>query len=145
MLLRFILMNVLVIFVLSVISYKVYERTSKDKKTYKEFIVGKKMSAKGIMVGLSFGIVFGFLDNLGLLVGMDTLTKNFKMDNTQKSAFGNTYSDFIGATVGTFISIILKQLLNYDGNDAPIWLDSFGIVIGCLLGYYVPMYIKRMM
>ena len=145
MLLRFILMNILVIFVLSVISYKVYERTSKDKKTYKEFIVGKKMSAKGIMVGLSFGIVFGFLDNLGLLVGMDTLTKNFKMDNTQKSAFGNTYSDFIGATVGTFISIILKQLLNYDGNDAPIWLDSFGIVIGCLLGYYVPMYIKRMM
>lgn len=145
MLLRFILMNVLVIFVLSVISYKVYERTSKDKKTYKEFIVGKKMSAKGIMVGLSFGIVFGFLDNLGLLVGMDTLTKNFKMDNTQKSAFGNTYSDFIGATVGTFISIILKQILNYDGNDEPIWLDSFGIVIGCLLGYYVPMYIKRMM
>lgn len=145
MLLRFILMNVLVIFVLSVISYKVYDRTSKDKKTYKEFIVGKKMSAKGIMVGLSFGIVFGFLDNLGLLVGMDTLTKNFKMDNTQKSAFGNTYSDFIGATVGTFISIILKQLLNYNGNDAPIWLDSLGIVIGCLLGYYVPMYIKRMM
>jgi hypothetical protein len=138
-------MNVLVIFVLSVISYKVYDRTSKKKKTYKEFIVGKKMSIKGILVGLSFGIVFGFLDNFGLLVGMDTLTKNFKMDNTQKSAFGNTYSDFIGATVGTFISIILKQMLNYDGDDEPIWLDSFGIVIGCLLGYYVPVYVKRMM
>ena len=145
MLVRFILMNVLVIFVLSVISYKVYERTSKDKKTYKEFIVGKKMSMKGMMVGLSFGIVFGFLDNLGLLIGMDTLTKNFKMDSTQKSAFGNTYSDFIGATVGTFISIILKQLLNYDGDDEPIWLDSLGIVIGCLLGYYVPVYVKRIM
>ena len=138
-------MNVFVIFILSVISYKVYERTSKDKKTYKEFIVGKKMSMKGMMVGLSFGIVFGFLDNLGLLIGMDTLTKNFKMDNTQKSAFGNTYSDFIGATVGTFISIILKQLLNYDGDDEPIWLDSLGIVIGCLLGYYVPVYVKRIM
>ena len=78
--LRFILINVMVIVALSMISYKVYDRTSKNKKTYKEFIVGKKMSTKGIMIGLSFGIVFGFLDNLGLLIGMDTLTKNFKMN-----------------------------------------------------------------
>ena len=145
MLIRFVLMNVLVIFVLSLISYKVYERTSTDKKTYKEFIVGKKMSFKGIMVGLSFGIVFGFLDNMGLMIGIDTLTKNFKMDNMAKSAFGNTYSDFIGATVGTFISIILKQILDYDDDDEPIWLNSLGIVIGCLLGYYVPTYFKRLM
>ena len=137
-------MNVLVIFVLSIISYKVYERTSKEKKTYKEFIVGKKMSFKGMMVGLSFGIVFGFLDNLGLIIGIDALTKNFKMGNMAKSAFGNTYSDFIGATVGTFISIILKQLLDYNDDDEPIWLDSLGIVIGCLLGYYVPMYFRRL-
>ena len=137
-------MNVLVIFVLSIISYKVYERTSKEKKTYKEFIVGKKMSFKGMMVGLSFGIVFGFLDNLGLMIGIDALTKNFKMGNMAKSAFGNTYSDFIGATVGTFISIILKQLLDYNDDDEPIWLDSLGIVIGCLLGYYVPMYFRRL-
>jgi hypothetical protein len=145
MLIRFILMNILVIFILSIISYKVYERTSKEKKTYKEFIVGKKMSYKGIMVGLSFGIVFGFLDNMGLMIGIDALTKNFNMSNMEKSAFGNTYSDFIGATVGTFISIILKQILDYDDDGEPIWLNSLGIVIGCLLGYYVPVYVRRLM
>ena len=145
MLIRFVLMNVLIIFILSIISYKVYDKTATKKKTYKEFIVGKKMSPKGILVGLTFGMVFGFLDNLGLLIGMDTLTKNFKMNNTAKSAFGNTYSDFIGATVGTFVSIILKQLTGYDDDDQPIWLNSLGIVLGCLLGYYVPTYGKRIM
>ena len=83
------------------------------------------MSWRGIIVGLSFGIVFGFLDNFGLMIGMDALTKNFKMGNKAKSAFGNTYSDFIGATVGTFISIILKQLLDYDDSDEPIWLNRW--------------------
>jgi len=146
MLVRFVLTNVLIIFILSIISYKVYDKTSKKKKSYKEFIVGKKMSPKGILVGLTFGMVFGFLDNLGLLIGMDTLTKNFKMDNRSKSAFGNTYSDFIGATVGTFVSIILKQLTGYDDDDdEPIWLNSLGIVLGCLLGYYVPTYGKRIL
>lgn len=103
------------------------------------------MSPKGILVGLTFGMVFGFLDNFGLLIGMDTLTKNFKMDNRAKSAFGNTYSDFIGATVGTFVRIILKQLTGYDDDDEPLWLNSLGIVFGCLLGYYVPTYGKRIL
>lgn len=145
MLAKFILFNVVIIFILSIISYKVYDKTSKNKKSYKKFILGKKMSRKGILVGLTFGMVFGFLDNLGLLIGMDTLTKNFKMDNREKSAFGNTYSDFIGATVGTFISIIMKQLTGYDDDDEPLWLNSLGIVLGCLLGYYVPIYGKRIM
>ena len=145
MLARFVLFNVVIIFILSIISYKVYDKKSKKNKSYKDFILGKKMSLKGILVGLTFGMVFGFLDNLGLLIGMDTLTKNFKMDNREKSAFGNTYSDFIGATVGTFISIILKQLTGYDGDDEPLWLNSLGIVLGCLLGYYVPIYGKRIM
>jgi len=118
----------------------VYDKTSKKKKSYKEFIVGKKMSPKGILVGLTFGMVFGFLDNLGLLIGMDTLTKNFKMDNRSKSAFGNTYSDFIGATVGASIANIGQNLLNED-TTPPIWINAIAMPIGCVIGMYTGKFI----
>ena len=100
---------------------------------------------KGVLLGLSFGMVFGFLDNFGLLIGIEQITKGLKLNNLQRSALGNTYSDFIGATIGTFISIILKQSFDYNDDDEPIWLDTLGILLGCILGYYIPTYAKKIL
>ena len=140
----FIIINIIVILTLSVVAYQT-QRKKHPKKTYKDFIVGKKLSPKKLLIGLSFGIIFGFLDNVGLIIGIEKLTKKLNLDEIGQSAIGNTYSDFIGATVGTFISLILKHTFDVEEDpDEPFWLDTMGIVIGCLLGYYIPkMFMKK--
>lgn len=107
----------------------------------KEFINnGKSVSLKQILVGMSFGMIFGFIDNFGLWYGMDYLDPYLPGGNLTKAGYGNTYSDFIGSTMGTSISIILNTL--YPVEEAPIWVNSLGIVLGCLLGLYIPRYLS---
>lgn len=94
------------------------------------------------MIGLIFGMVFGFIDNLGLWLGVDTLQKYMPGGLLTKAALGNTYSDFLGVIVGTSVSTIAKESLDYDDDKEPIWLNMVGIVIGCLVGMVVAYYYR---
>ena len=98
---------------------------------------GKLPSLKNILIGLLFGVVFGFLDNFGLWIGINKLEKYLPGGLLTKAALGNTYSDFLGATIGTSISIIAKDSVNYDNDNEPIWINSIGIFIGCILGLFL--------
>ena len=111
------------------------------KLTFIEFVNnGTGVSMKQIIIGMSFGMIFGFIDNFGLWYGMDYLDPYLPGGNLTKAGYGNTYSDFIGSTMGTSISIILNTL--YPVEEAPIWVNSFGIILGCLLGLYIPRYLS---
>ena len=117
-----------------------YYQHKKGKKegSFIEFLNNGKMpSGKNIMIGLIFGMVFGFIDNLGLWLGVDTLQKYMPGGLLTKAALGNTYSDFLGVIVGTSVSIIAKESLDYDDDKEPVWLNMIGIVIGCLGGMVV--------
>ena len=99
-----------------------------------------QVTLRNVFVGMSFGIIFGFIDNFGLWYGMDYLDPYLPGGNLTKAGFGNTFSDFIGATLGTSVSIILSNLIKTE--QSPIWVDSIGIVIGCLIGLVIPRYIS---
>lgn len=58
-------------------------------------------------------------------------------DLKMKAALGNTYSDLLGATVGTFISTIFQDIFNYRVEREAMWINSVGIIIGCILGIRV--------
>ena len=93
---------------------------------------------KPIMVGMVSGMVFGFIDNAGLFFGMDKLDKFLpgSSNSSVKAGFGNTFSDLIGAFLGTFAGLFIQ---NYSGiKDTPIWADAVGIVIGCIIGILIP-------
>ena len=112
-----------------------------EEISFIEFINnGKTVSLKQILVGMSFGAIFGFIDNFGLWYGMDYLDPYLPGGNLTKAGYGNTYSDFIGSTMGTSISIVLNTL--YPVEEAPIWVNSLGIILGCLLGLYIPRYLS---
>ena len=112
-----------------------------EEVSFVEFINnGKTVSLKQILVGMSFGAIFGFIDNFGLWYGMDYLDPYLPGGNLTKAGYGNTYSDFIGSTMGTSISIVLNTL--YPVEEAPIWVNSLGIILGCLLGLYIPRYLS---
>jgi hypothetical protein len=98
---------------------------------------GDVPSYQSLLVGLTFGVVFGFLDNIGLWMGIDTFYDYIPGGTLTKGAWGNTYSDLLGATVGTFIANMAQDYYKYDPSDEPIWLNTLGIFLGCIIGMTV--------
>ena len=93
-------------------------------------------SMGSIAVGMAANIVFGAIDNGGLFFGMDALEPFLPEGKLTNAGWGNTFSDGLGAFLGTFAGVIIK---NKSGiSDTPIWSEAIGIVIGCIIGLYVP-------
>ena len=140
----FILLNSILIVLLFGLAYKVKVYTLKEeKKTEKGFLFWfnqGKITLKSVLVSLIFGIVFGFLDNFFLWMGIDKMMAFIPGHTLTKAAWGNTYSDFIGATVGISLASIGKDLLNLDPTP-PIWINAIGMPIGCILGMNMGMFI----
>ena len=93
-------------------------------------------SVKSILVGMTSGVIFGFIDNAGLWFGMDALDPHLPGGPLTKAGFGNTYSDFLGSFLGTFGAIMIRNSTGI--TDTPLWSESIGIAVGCLLGIYIP-------
>ena len=95
--------------------------------------------SKNVMVGMVSGMVFGFIDNAGLFLGMDVLDPFFSKSELIKAGQGNTFSDVIGTFLSTFIAIYIRNETGID--DSPIWADALGVFVGCLMGVYLPAFI----
>lgn len=128
--------------------YKAYTKAAQKHKketgeelTVRAWFNGQKVTKKGIMVGMASGVVFGMIDNLGLFLGMSALDEKFKQlpggryENVT-AGLGNTFSDAIGAFLGTFVGNLIAD--TYEVYDYPIWAEAAGIIIGCLIGVYLP-------
>ena len=139
------LVTIILIFISTAWAFNTVNNKKREKGeeevSFFEFINnGKTVSLKQILVGMSFGAIFGFIDNFGLWYGMDYLDPYLPGGNLTKAGYGNTYSDFIGSTMGTYISIVLNTM--YPVEEAPIWVNSLGIILGCLLGLFIPRYLS---
>lgn len=111
-----------------------------EKYTLVQFLnKNQKLDFKTVLVGMSFGIVFGFIDNAGLWFGLQSFQKYIPGGLLTKSGWGNTYSDGLGASLGTSVAVILRTL--YPIKDSPIWVDTVGIIVGCVLGIYIPRFL----
>ena len=123
------------------ISFYVFNRDrvkkGEEKYSLSQFLnKNQTLDFKTVLVGMSFGIVFGFIDNAGLWFGLQSFQKYIPGGLLTKSGWGNTYSDGLGASLGTSVAVILRTL--YPIKDSPIWVDTAGIIVGCILGIYIP-------
>ena len=135
--LRFIIYNILFILIFLFIAYYINIKTNNKNISIIEYLNGgmsKLPAFKNIFLGLLFGIIFGFIDNLGLWIGISKFSQHLGGSEQFRAGIGNTYSDFIGAVLGTFIASIAKDLFNYNDDITPLWLNIIGILIGCILG-----------
>ena len=80
----------------------------------------------------------------------DMLVKNIKelvepdegdLSSLRTAGWGNTFSDFLGAFVGNAVGDIATTLSGVE--NTPIISEIVGIVIGCILGIYIPAAIKQ--
>ena len=155
-LLQLVIAVIIIITLLGYISFKLYkEDADKDEPNGIWSFLGLKVKSdeqnkiwKGIVLGMSSGVVFGFIDNAGLWFGMDALDPFLNtipgVGNLTKAGLGNTFSDAVGAFAGTFAGIIIqKSLIKKGEENIPefIWAEAIGVVIGCLLGILIPMLI----
>jgi hypothetical protein len=137
----FIIFNIILISVSFYIAYLVHTTTDNNKGFIEWFNQGK-ITLKSLLISLIFGIVFGFLDNFFLWMGIDNMMSFIPGHALTKGAWGNTYSDFIGATVGASISSIGRDLLN-DDPTPPIWINAIAMPIGCIIGMYAGKFITK--
>lgn len=113
------------------------EKNNKKKLTLIEFLNNdSKVTIKKVLIGMSFGFVFGFIDNAAIWLSINPIKDYIKGSLFMKAGWANTYSDFLGATAGTSIAIILKTM--FPISDVPIWVDTFGVLMGCIAGMYLP-------
>lgn len=136
----FFLFNFILVTFTLIIAYQVknmkLKENGKESIGFIDWINQGKLTIKGVLVSLLFGIVFGFLDNLFLWIGIDSMMDFIPGGTLTKGAWGNTYSDFIGATVGASIASIAKNLMDVD-DEPPIWINAVAMPIGCILGMLV--------
>ena len=125
-------------------------------------------AAKSILPGLVFGVVFGFIDNAGLISGLDALDEPFSKISTFltgdkmiggtslnkttqynnerlgsiTAGLGNLFSDGLGVTIGAFLGKFCGSLFPED-IEQPIWVDMAGISLGCILGIIIPISFKN--
>lgn len=98
-----------------------------------------KFTWKHIMVGMASNIIFGMIDNGGLFFGMDALDPILPTkpgEDLLKAGYGNTFSDMLGSFLGTFVGNTISNVSQID--QGPLWAEVIGIVIGCLLGMFIP-------
>lgn len=163
----------------SIINFKDFFTKGRNvhyKKTEKETEKSKKQpnkpyinAVKSILPGLVFGVVFGFIDNAGLISGLDALDEPFSKISTLMTGdkmvggkslnqttqynnerlgsitagLGNLFSDGLGVTIGAFLGKFAGSLFPQDV-EQPIWVDMAGISLGCILGIIIPISFKNL-
>ena len=140
MIIQFLVINVLIIFVTIYYPFKNHNKilkiSDKEEISIYEFLNRTKgsLKPKTVIIGLIFGFMFGFIDNVGLLFGLSSFRDYLPGGLIIKSTIGNTYSNGLGALIGSGISVVAKDHYNYEQEKEPIWVNFVGIIIGCLFG-----------
>ena len=100
------------------------------------------MKAKVIsfFAGTIFMVVFGFIDNLFLFVGMDVFSPIVDMfkDPQLSGMLGNTFSDVIGAIAGAVVSYMFLRIFKIKPSEH-LMVEIIGVTIGCIIpiGLYI--------
>jgi len=93
----------------------------------------RKEQSLAIVAGLLFSVVFGFIDNAFLVMGMAVNPfVDPHMDPILSGMWGNTFSDFVGAVLGTAVSWGFLRIFKVEPKEY-IWSEVIGITLGCLI------------
>lgn len=144
------------------------DKSKETNPTYSAKDIKSKYSSIDLSIiipGLVFGLVFGFIDNAGLISGLEALDTPFgvisklligsppsdknslklyneKLEGTT-SGLGNLFSDGLGVTLGAFFGNLAKTLFPSKISQ-PIWVDMVGVSLGCILGIVIPITLKNL-
>jgi len=89
---------------------------------------------KHFMLGMTFMVVFGIIDNLFLIIGMDWLKSIIPdINDIVNGGLGNTFSDAVGVILGIYASKALAKILKIDESEIKLSENLIGVIVGCLI------------
>ena len=111
----------------------------KKEYTFIDFLNDGKTvpSIKDITVGLAFGTALGFVDTLGIWIGVEQIGEYIIGRPKIKAALGGVYSNILGLSIGTAASMIMNDMIKTKNEQRPIYLSIVGSIIGAIFGIIV--------
>ncbi len=98
---------------------------------------------KYILVSLTTGVSFGIIDNVLLIVGIDSIDsfcQKFCPGSENPiilAGYGHTFSTVVSAFISTFIGIWISNVTETDIDNAPVWSLAVGMLLGSLFGIFI--------
>ena len=92
-----------------------------------------KKKTLSIISGMLFMMVFGIIDNAGIILGMGInpfITP--ESDPMLSAMWGNTLSDMMGAIAGVFVLYMFRKMFKTEPSDN-LYGEIIGITVGCLI------------
>ena len=145
-LLKVVSVLLIISFIMGSISFEIAKQRAckegKEPLTFNKWFNGK-VSLESIMVGMMSGMVFGFIDNAGLFYGMEALDQYMEKlpggcYRNFQSGYGNAFADSFSSILSVFAGKMIVDATGSSADDTPLWSQTLGIVIGCLLGMFIP-------
>lgn len=104
-------------------------------KSFNEWFNGK-MSWESVLIGMIYGLTFGFIDSALLLIGVDGLSSVYERlpggkSTTMASLYGNTYSSVVSGFGSAFVGDIISSRVKV--HHGPVWGQPIGLFLGCLV------------
>jgi len=130
----FIASSVCLIGIVSYIAFYFKNKTRPDNKqwTFIEFLNnGEKIGIQTISVGITYGIILGIIDVLGIWYILKYLEVFMPKGELLDAGISEIYSSVMAVIVGTFISHTIKTIIP-PKKPIPLWTDALGVLIGCI-------------
>jgi hypothetical protein len=117
-------------------------KKNKEPVTLKKLFELEQIIQKNVMVGLVQGVVFGFIDNGAMYLGLDAIEQLLPKHNAMvRAGYGNMYSSIFGSIMGACLSKAVKK--STEIHDSPWWADTIGIIAGSFVGIHLPRYFLK--
>ncbi len=100
------------------------------------FINGEQpFTARGMLLSMCSGFVFGLVDNCTLFFGLDALDPFLPGDELTRAGWANAFSGGVGAFASAFAASAIYLTTGFRGG--PVYGDAIGVVAGCIAGIYI--------
>jgi hypothetical protein len=111
---------------------KTRNRDNKTPWTFIEFLNnGKEIGVRTVSVGITYGIILGVIDVLGIWYVLKYLSIFMPKGRLLDAGIGEIYSSVMAVIIGTFISHAVKTIFP-PNQPIPLWTDALGVLIGCI-------------
>jgi len=123
--------------ILSFIIAMLVDKYMKKWKSFAFFINGKQnFSFTSLFLGMLSAIVFAFVDNAGMFLGVNSLESFLPGGDLIKAGWGNIISSVYGAFLSNSVLHIIRATTRF--HEGPMYADALGMLIGGVLGIYIP-------
>tara|TARA_Y100000748_G_C15286982_1_gene406835 strand:+ start:156 stop:617 length:462 start_codon:yes stop_codon:yes gene_type:complete len=140
--LLFFSVSAVLIAVTTYIAYRLQASTLEGASTYSfmDFLNDGKTtpSMQDLIIGLTFGTMFGAMDAIGTWVGMAETTYALPgFSPEMQASLAGLYSNVMSISVSTVVTLIVRMHLGSTNEQRPIWINVLGIFIGSTLGIII--------